>query len=134
MGQIDLVKILKEALDYLGCQPSIISNIDHHSTIELTFEASPALLISFVDENVVLWSQLVPVNPNVLIQCAPNIIEPLIAEYEWAINSHLSLVAGNEAYELRAIINPEFLQSGERFGIALESFFEVMQGFYKVLK
>ncbi|KNC09806.1 hypothetical protein AC791_14390 [Klebsiella sp. RIT-PI-d] len=134
MRQIDLVEILKEALDYLGCKPSIISNIDHHSTIELTFESSPALLISFVDDNVVLWCQLVPVNPNVLVQCAPNIIEALIAEYEWAMNSQLQLVAGSESYELRTVVNPDFMESGEKFAIVLESFFEIMQGFYKVLK
>lgn len=134
MYQIELVKILKEALDYLGCDPAIVSDIDHHSTIELTFESSPTLLISFIDENVVMWTQLVPVNPNLLIQCAPQIIEPLVTEYEWAANAQLHLVAGDEWYELRAILNPDFMENGEKFGMALESFFELMQGFYKVLK
>ena len=134
MYQIELVKILKEALDYLGCDPSIISDIDHHSTIELTFDASPTLLISFVDDNVVLWCQLVPVNPDLLIQRASEIIEPLIAEYEWVANAQLQLVAGAEWYELRAILDPQFMENGEKFGIALESFFESMNGFYKVLK
>ncbi|WP_230350800.1 hypothetical protein [Lelliottia sp. WAP21] len=134
MYQIELVKILKEALDNLGCDPSIITDIDHHSTIELTFDASPTLLISRVDDNVIVWCQLVPVNPNLLIQCAPNIIEYLVAEYEWAANAQLNLVAGPEYYELRAILNPEFLEDGIKFSLALESFFELIQGFYKALK
>ncbi|POT59506.1 hypothetical protein C3432_01930 [Citrobacter amalonaticus] len=134
MYQVELVKILKEALDYLGCDPSIIADIDHHSTIELTFDSSPTLLISFVDDNVILWSQLAPVNPDVLVACAPRIIESLVAEYQWAANGQLHLVAGAEWYELRAIVNPEFMENGERFGIALESFFEIMKGYYEVLK
>ncbi len=134
MYQIELVKILKEALDYLGCDPSIISDIDHHSTIELAFDSSPMLLISRVDDNIVLWSQIAPVNPGVLIHSASNIIEYLVAEYAWAANAQLNLVAGPEWYELRVILNPDFMESGEKFGIALESFFEIIQGFYKALK
>ena len=133
MYQVELVKILKEALDYLGCDPSIIADIDHHSTIELAFDSSPTLLLSRVDDNVILWCQLVPVNPNLLAQCAPNIIEPLIAEYEWAANAQLNLIAGPEFYELRAIVNSEFMEDGIKFSMALESFFEVMQGFHKAL-
>lgn len=134
MYQIDLVKILKEALDYLGCDPSIISDIDHHSTIELTFDSSPTLLISFVENNVVMWSQLVPVNTDLLLLRASEIIEPLVAEYEWAANTQLQLVAGSEYYELRAILNPDFMHSGEKFGTALESFFDLMNEFYEALK
>lgn len=134
MHQVDLVKILKEALDYLGCDPSILSDIDHHSTIELTFDDSPRLLISFIDGNVILWCQLVPVNPNLLIQCASQIIEPLVAEYSWASTAQLQLIAGPEWYELRTVVDPAYMESGEKFGIALESFFEIMQQFYRVMK
>lgn len=134
MHPADLIKILKEALVFLGCDLSIVSDIDHHSTIELTFDDSPNLLLSFIEGNVVVWSQIVPTNLDLLVMCAPQIIEELIAEREWASNGQVQLVSGQDWFELRAVIDSEYMQNGEQFGIALESFFSVVQSFYKVMK
>lgn len=134
MHPADLIKILKEALVFLGCDLSIVSDIDHHSTIELTFDDSPNLLLSFIEGNVVVWSQIVPTNLDLLVMCAPQIIEKLIAEREWASNGQVQLVSGQDWFELRAVIDSEYMQNGEQFGIALESFFSVVQSFYKVMK
>nr|WP_318383146.1 hypothetical protein [uncultured Enterobacter sp.] len=134
MYQVDLIKILKEALVYLGCDPSIIDDIDHHSTVELTFDDAPNLLLSFVDGNVVLWSQITPVDANLLVQCAPQFIEELVAEREWSSSGQVQLISGPEWFELRAVVDEEFIQTGEQFGLALESFFGVVQHFYKAMK
>ncbi|MGK2888122.1 MAG: hypothetical protein ACSLEN_00295 [Candidatus Malihini olakiniferum] len=64
---IDIVTLVRDALLHIGVvDKSIMSDFDGHSTIALDFDNYPSLLISNVDEQIWIWSQLCDNTPGLL--------------------------------------------------------------------
>ncbi|OON41067.1 hypothetical protein BTJ39_03610 [Izhakiella australiensis] len=131
---IDLVPLLKEALDILGCDSSIIRDIDHHSTIELELEGFPSLLISQQDDKAILWSKLAEYHQQKLLAGAEQIIEPLITLYPWATNGQIQLIENDNFFELRAPLSEAVLTDSQEFANALVAFFRLLELFHQVLR
>ncbi|MBE5251918.1 MAG: hypothetical protein QRY16_14505 [Enterobacterales bacterium endosymbiont of Blomia tropicalis] len=131
---IELVPLLKEALDILACDSSIIGNIDHHSTIELGLEGFPNLLITQLDDDVVLWSKLVDYHQQKLLAGAEQLIEPLTRIYEWTKYGQIQLIENDHLFELRAPLHERVLQDSQEFAVALVDFFRLLQLFYQTLQ
>ena len=52
MPSYDLAQTLVEALKLIGCDPSKIDAVDNHSPIELTFNASPSIIVETLENQV----------------------------------------------------------------------------------
>jgi len=121
---LDLPKLVNEALQSLGCDPALIAELDGHSTITLDFDQLPSLLIAQMDEQIWLWSRIAEYSEAVVAHKASEILPELMRSDDSILGGHPSLCEGEGYLELRAILAPNYLESGERFGEALSFFFE----------
>lgn len=130
---IDLPSLVNQALLALGCDPALIADLDGHSTITLDFDQMPSLLIARMDDQVWLWSRVAEYSEPVLAHKASDILLELMRSDDSLLGGHPSLCEGDGYLELRAILAPAALESGERFGEALSLFFERLSNMTKLI-
>lgn len=131
---IDLVELVRGALVESGCDESLISDIDAHSTISLDFDDLPSIYINTIDENVWLWSRLIEYNGNILSINATALLEKIMQGCAHAITGQQQLVSNDGYLELRSMVQPDFLESSNRFAEALDEFFVLQESFLEVIR
>ncbi|WP_413735598.1 SPI-1 type III secretion system chaperone SpaK [Sodalis sp. RH21] len=131
---VDIAALVREALLDSGCDPNLLDNFDSHSTIALDFNDLPSIYISSQEEDIWLWSRIAEYNENTLEQRAPALLGELMRSAEF-IRGEQFLLAKNEGYlELKALLNPTCLTSGQNFAVALSGFFERLERFVEVMQ
>lgn len=130
----DIASLLRAALQEIGCDPSLIGNIDDHSTIALDFHDRPSIYISRQNDDVWLWGRLGEHHENSLNQQAPALLKALMQGYAFIHGEHPSLVINDGYVELKALLHVDFLSDARKFAEALGSFFECIYEFSELLK
>lgn len=130
---VDIAALVREALLESGCDPNLLDNFDSHSTIALDFNDLPSIYISCQDEDIWLWSRLAEYNDNIIEQKAPALLEELMRGADFIRGEHF-LLSKNEGFlELKALLSPLCLNSGQNFAVALSGFFERLEKFVEVM-
>jgi hypothetical protein len=132
--QIDLPQLVREALDSLGCDPSMISDLDGHSAIALDFEQMPSLLISEQDQQVWLWSRVTEYSESIVAHKAVAILGELMRSDDSILGGQPGLTVGEGWLELRVVLAPAYLESGARLGEALSLFFERIDNMVQLIR
>ncbi|MGL5758788.1 SPI-1 type III secretion system chaperone SpaK [Plesiomonas sp.] len=129
----DIRLLIQDALTLCGCDPSLIGELDSHSTIELELRDMPSIYVAFESDEVLLWSRLAEYNEAVLNQRAGDILLALIRGCGYARSGQLQLVKANGFLELKVVVHPEHLMDGERFAVALNGYFDDLGQFSEIL-
>lgn len=130
---VDIAALVREALLESGCDPNLLDNFDSHSTIALDFNDLPSIYISCQEEDIWLWSRLAEYNDNIIEQKAPALLEELMRGADFIRGEHF-LLSKNEGFlELKALLSPFCLNSGQNFAVALSGFFERLEKFVEVM-
>ena len=134
---MDVSKIsdtLKQALEIMGCDPSLIADIDHHSTIELSFGEKPSIMFSAVNGVVVLRSAVAKYDHHALINAASQLIESLVATCDWSMTGQLQLVEDDGSFVLRVFLSENTIEQGELLADVLNQFYDSVEAFSQALK
>lgn len=134
---MDVSKIsdtLKQALEIMGCDPSLIADIDHHSTIELSFGEKPSIMFSAVNGVVVLWSTVAKYDHHALLNAASQLIESLVATCDWSMTGQLQLVEDDGSFVLRVFLSENTIEQGELLADVLNQFYDSVEAFSQALK
>ncbi|RDT41394.1 hypothetical protein [Citrobacter freundii] len=134
---MDVSKIsdtLKQALEIMGCDPSLIADIDHHSTIELSFGEKPSIMFSAVNGVVVLWSAVAKYDHYALLNAASQLIESLVATCDWSMTGQLQLVEDDGSFVLRVFLSENTIEQGELLADVLNQFYDSVEAFSQALK
>ena len=134
---MDVSKIsdtLKQALEIMGCDPSLIADIDHHSTIELSFGEKPSIMFSTVNGVVVLWSAVAKYDHHALLNAASQLIESLVATCDWSMTGQLQLVEDDGSFVLRVFLSENAIEQGELLADVLNHFYDSVEAFIQALK
>ncbi|WP_410751976.1 hypothetical protein [Citrobacter sp. U14242] len=134
MDTSKIVNTLKNALEIMGCDSALISDIDHHSTIELSFNDRSSILCSTTEDVVMLWCILAKYNSQALLNGAAQLIEPLVKNHEWIATGQLQLLENDGDLVLRAILGNDVIEQGDLLADALGQFFDYSETFTQVLR
>lgn len=122
----DLAELVRAALLDLGCDPALMSNFDSHSTIALNFNELPTINIAQQDEQVWLWCRLSEFSEAVLAHRAFELLSELMKPDASFLGGHASLGEDQGDLQLKTLVEPSFLENGERFGKTISAFFDLM--------
>ncbi len=131
---IDIVTLVRDALLHSGVDESILTDFDGHSTIALDFENYPSLLISNVDGQIWIWSQLCDNTPGLLQHNAAQIQEKIMEGCQFAMTGQLQLTINSDTIELKGLVHPDYLTSGLRFADAMDEFFQQQETLLGVIR
>ncbi len=130
---IDIATLVRESLRAGGCDASLLNNFDGHSTILLDFDDLPGILVSVVDKQVVLWSQLCDFNSHVLAQVADKVLELLLEPCKYSVTGQLQIAREENTTVLKCVVEEGCLNEA-MFGDALENFYLSLRRYYEVLR
>ncbi|AKG70908.1 hypothetical protein WN53_18250 [Serratia fonticola] len=134
MMNVDIDVLVREALLEKGCDESMLSNFDGHTTIALEFTQRPSLLISTLDDNVWIWSRIAEDNNAVLTQRASELLFALMEGCEFTPSGQLQLSVDEGYILLRGLVSPAFLESSQQFSAAMEEFFSLQENFLGIFQ
>lgn len=134
MDTSKIVDTLKSALEIMGCDSSLISEIDHHSTIELSFNDRNSIMLSTTDDVVVLWCTPGGYNHQALLNGAVQLIELLVKEHDWIATGQLQLMENDGDFVLRALLSDSVIEQSDLLAAALGQFFDYSEVFNQVLR
>jgi type III secretion system chaperone len=129
----DISLLVQDALKLCGCDPSLIGELDSHSTIELDLRDMPSIYVTLQNDEVWLWSRLAEYNEMALGQRAGDILFALIRGCDYARGGQLQLAETDGFLELKAMVHPDHLLDAERFSEALNGYFDDLEQFSESL-
>lgn len=119
----NIADLVKNALIDVGCNSSMIGNLDGHSTIALDFRDLPSIYITSSEEGVWVWSRLAECNESLLRHRAYELLNVLMTPFDFSLNGFPCLAKGEGYLEFKALIKEDSLLDRSRFTNALISFF-----------
>ncbi|MGL4605756.1 MAG: SPI-1 type III secretion system chaperone SpaK [Iodobacter sp.] len=125
----DIASLVRDALKENGCEEMLQGDLDSHSTIALDLHSLPSIYISSLDGEVWLWSQLIEHNDNVFDQCSTRLLNALMQGCHFVRGEQLQLAVNDGYLELRGLLEPDYLQDGQRFSEALDGYLEQLELF-----
>nr|WP_282561939.1 SPI-1 type III secretion system chaperone SpaK [Providencia sp. PROV188] len=133
MNTLDIAQLVRSALESHGCDPSLISDIDNHSTIVLDLFDLPSIYISVVDEDVWLWASLCDYSDSVLDQRASGLLRALMAGCSFMRTGQLQLTNQDNALVLQGLVHQDNLLDSAKFAESLNEFFNQLEHFCQSL-
>lgn len=129
MQTLDIAQLVRAALDESGCDPTLIGELDNHSTISLDLNELPSIQISVTDDDVWLWSVLCDFNGAVIEQRGGRMLTALMDGCSFARGGQLQLAAQDDSLLLKVLVHPDYLTNGRAFAEVLNGFFERLEDF-----
>ncbi|BET13381.1 SPI-1 type III secretion system chaperone SpaK [Pandoraea sputorum] len=126
MPSYDLAQTLVEALKLIGCDPSKIDAVDNHSPIELTFNASPSIIVETLDNQVCSIHAVVATDEAARLHRANSerLLQFLIEPADWAVTGHVQLRERDNRLILHAQVKDDAAAEAEPFAQALTDFYD----------
>lgn len=133
MNTLDIAQLVRSALESHGCDPSLISDIDNHSTIVLDLFDLPSIYISVVDEDVWLWAPMSDYSDSILDQCASGLLSALMAGCPFMRTGQLQLANQDGSLVLQGLVHQDNLMDSTKFAESLNEFFNQLEHFSRSL-
>lgn len=129
MYTLDIAQLVRAALEESGCDPSLVGELDSHSTIALDLHELPSIYISTQDDEVWLWSLIGDHSDAVIAQRGGELLQALMQGCAFARGGQLQLAEQDGSLALKALVHADYLGDGSRFSDALNGFFDALERF-----
>jgi hypothetical protein len=135
MHNTDISKLLTTSLVAMGCDPALIGDLDAHNDIVLDFHDVPSIHLRCDGDEVRIWAALGERHDyQVVIDThAPKMLLALTAPQAYTVGGNLMLSIQDETLQLTALLHPDYLSDSEKFGVALNAFFERIAVFNQII-
>ncbi|GAB3629257.1 Surface presentation of antigens protein SpaK [Pandoraea terrae] len=121
----DIAQTLVDALKLIGCDPSKIGRIDRHSPIELTFHASPSIIIEMINDDCGIHAVVASDEGARLHRAnSERLLQLLIEPAGWATTGHVQLRADDTRLVLHALFRQDTVANAEPLAHALTDFYD----------
>lgn len=130
----DVAALVKNALTHIGCDSSLIGDLDSHSPIELTFDNTPNIYVSSTEQGIWLMSQLAQCAEEQVRVRAEEILMQVVKPRAWVDGDFLSLGLTEDGLWLKARLSMEALNAVELFADALGEFYELVGSLAKSMR
>ncbi|WP_175743430.1 SPI-1 type III secretion system chaperone SpaK [Burkholderia ambifaria] len=134
MYALDIVQLVRAALEESGCDPTLVGALDRHSAVVLDLHDLPSIYISAQDEDVWLWSLIGEYGDTVVAQRGGTLLQALMDGCAFARGGQLQLAVQDGSLALKGLVHPDYLSDGRRFSAALNGFFDSLERFNGALR
>jgi len=131
---IDLVQLVRDGMEKIGCGSAVDDEIDPHSPICISLVSLPDMFVELDDSQVMLWSRLPYTGPNQLAPLASDILNYLLPRnLAMFVCRRSVLTLDDDGLMLHAVVHPDYLADAEKFVQALEGFFEDLFSIHEIM-
>ncbi|MGY4730893.1 InvB/SpaK family type III secretion system chaperone [Burkholderia pyrrocinia] len=132
---IDVVMLVKESMEKMGCGSAIAGELDAHSPICITFHSLPEMFVEYEDGYVTIWSKLNYTGESQLSRAAFDLLSYLMprgSDVFVCRRPMLSIV--DESLLLHGRVEGSFCANSDEFTQALEAFYEDLCAVNEILE
>lgn len=115
----DLARI---AIDNLGFPKSNIGRLEQNATVKIQLYGLPDIMLSVLNDRLWVWSCLMDLADITLSRSAEEILSILIRPIPGLECGQAILQCGESGYELKALVNIEFIQQDHGLSTVLDQF------------
>ncbi|GGY24008.1 InvB/SpaK family type III secretion system chaperone [Paludibacterium paludis] len=130
---LDIARLVRDALTESGCSESLIGDLDGHSTIALDFKDIPSLFVTANEDGIWIWSRIAEYNPAAIDNRAAAILQHLMSGSAFMVAGHPVLTVGEGYLEYKALVKEEWLSDSQRFSEVLNGFFERIEAMDEIV-
>lgn len=132
---IDVVRLVRESMEKMGCGSVIDGELDAHSPICLSFHSMPAMYVETEDDNVRMWSKLNYNGGNHLTGAAADLLEYLLPRGSdmFACRRPILSIVDDDLL-LHGQVEERYLADAEMFTQAMEAFYEDLCAVSEILE
>lgn len=134
MRHAEIARLLNEALLYSTCAGRPPMHFDNHSTLDLQMADLPSINVADVEGDVVVWSRVVEIRPELLRHSAVDLLQILLQGCPWSRSGQLHLCEVERQLELRLLANEQALSNARHFAQALDHFMAVQEELCTILR
>ncbi|CAI8937321.1 type III secretion system chaperone [Pseudomonas sp. IT-P253] len=134
MRQMDIARLLREALLHSGCTGAQLGHFDSHSTIEMHMRDVPNVCVGDVDGEVWVWASITEARPRAFDHCAVDLWQFLLQGSPWSRSGQLHLCEVQGQLELRLMCNEQALCDAPHFAQALDAFVAAIEELCGILR
>jgi hypothetical protein len=121
---IDIVKLVRGAMEKIGCGSVVDADMDAHSPICISLKSLPEMFVEAEDDCITLWSKLNCAGETHLARVSADLVGYFAPRQSPAfVCRRTVLTLTDDGLVLHGVIKPAYLQEIERFVEALEIFF-----------
>ncbi|OJA86345.1 hypothetical protein [Burkholderia ubonensis] len=132
---IDIVMLIKESMEKMGCSEMVDRELDPHSPICIGFQSLPEMFVECEDEHVTLWSRLVYSGESQLARCAYDLLTYLMPHgSDIFVCRRPVLSLAEDTLLLHGRVEPTYLADAGRFTEVLEAFYEHLCAISEILE
>lgn len=135
MQNVDISKLVTDALLVMGCDRELISDLDSHSDIVLDFHHFPSIHLMRDGDDIRLWAALGERHDyrRLIDAHAPQLLQELMPAQPCARGGSLMMSIQDETMQLSTLVHPEYLADSEKFSEALNEFFARLGVFKQIV-
>jgi len=127
-------EFVKNALIKIGCDPTAISELDPHQTIEIALDGMPSMFVGVNEKNIMIWSNVCEYHESLMRVRADELLEAVMDGIQFGVNQQLMLRENSGYLQIWANVSDAYLENDELMGKALEEFFERHARFTEIVK
>ncbi|WP_175924620.1 hypothetical protein [Burkholderia latens] len=122
---VDIVKLVRDSMEKLGCSQLVDENLDAHSPICLRFNSVPDMCVECEDERIKIWSKLDYRGDHQFSAAAADLLGYLAPRSSPHFVVQRPLIAlVDESLLLHGQLEPQCAEGADAFAEALETFYE----------
>jgi hypothetical protein len=132
---VDVVMLVKECMEKMGCGSAIAGELDAHSPICISFRSMPEMYVEREDDKVTLWSKLNYAGSDHIARAAPDLLAYLLPRGSDVFACRRPLLSiVDDSLLLHGRVEERFLDDVNSFTQALEAFYEDLCAVNEILE
>jgi len=116
--------VVRNALLYAGCHPSLIEDIDQYSTIKIDLRETSSIYIGKCEDAVVIWSDICDFYESIIRHLTEQKLEEVIGNFSYGIDEQLMLRESERKLQLYVELKNAILDEPKIVAEMINSFFE----------
>jgi len=130
----DIIQLIKDALNHMGCPLSVMSKIDANAPIVFSFNNGVVMNLSTTNDAIWLWSPIADYSEKLIAQNGAKFLELIMRPYPFFVTGKMQLSTEGGKLMLQGLVNEESLEKAAYFAAALQVFFDTAFKLQQVIK
>lgn len=130
----DIIQLIKDALNHMGCPLSVMSKIDANAPIVFSFNNGIVMNLSTTNDAIWLWSPIADYSEKLITQNGAKFLELIMRPYPFFVTGKVQLSNESGKLMLQGLVNEDSLEKAAYFAAALQVFFDTAFKLQQVIK
>lgn len=130
----DIIQLIKDALNHMGCPLSVMSKIDANAPIVFSFNNGIVMNLSTTNDAIWLWSPIADYSEKLITQNGAKFLELIMRPYPFFVTGKVQLSNESGKLMLQGLVNEESLEKAAYFAAGLQVFFDTAFKLQQVIK